>query len=589
LSPRTPRTLHEAAAVFALATAIARRAYVQVGGKRLYPAFYLCFVERSTLYSKTGGLDVLRLLLDAAGLRDLLLPASFTPQALVADLALHVPQAVREAGAGERARWLERHRHGAQRAIVRDELAGLFEDCTKDYNAGLLPLLLKLDGAPEVVDPDLTLSRGLVEVRDVAVNLLGATTPAAFQPHAAKPYHWENGLFGRFVLLCAGEPPTYAFWPEHAAGLPAAVVDGLRAVYGAFARPRAAFVYADAAGDDAGRRERREKADGPPIVGAAQEGYGALAFAVEPEAWQAWRRYDAALFGLVRDGRTTERLDPTYGRLPTAAIRLALTLAAAEWALAGGPAPRVARRHWAAAQEIAERWRRHIHLVLARALRAEAADDAATDAARLVRFLLKAGGAQRRGELQRALDLTAAELDAAVAAAAPRVRAWETHTGGKPARWVGLADQGPGGGIPTDGTKGTKAPYQIAAAGTLVGCPTTKGPGAGAAARAGPGRPGAGHDPALVSAGAAPADGPPSGDAAAALAAVRRVWPGARVLAPAEVAALEALPLVDPRSLPPAAGGPSPEASTSSRVPAQFGAAPEADRSDVGHAPGAPR
>ena len=102
--------------MFALATAIARRASVRAGGRRLYPAFYLAFVERSTLYSKTGGLDVLRLLLDAAGLRHLLLPASFTPQALVADLALHVPQAVREAGPEERARWLERHRHAAQRA-----------------------------------------------------------------------------------------------------------------------------------------------------------------------------------------------------------------------------------------------------------------------------------------------------------------------------------------------------------------------------------------------------------------------------------------------------------------------------------------
>ena len=90
-----------------------------------------------------------------------------------------------------------------------------------------------------------------------------------------------------------------------------------------------------------------------------------MPFAVEPEAWRAWLRYDAAVFALVRAGRTPERLDPTYGRLPTAAIRLALTLAAAEWALDGGPAsglaPLVERRHWAAAQEIAERWRHHAH------------------------------------------------------------------------------------------------------------------------------------------------------------------------------------------------------------------------------------
>jgi hypothetical protein len=503
LSPRTPRTLHEAAGLFALATALARRAYVRVGSTRLYPAFFLAFVERSTLYSKTGGLDVLRLLLDAAGLRDLLLPASFTPQALVADLALHVPQAVREAGAAEQARWLERHRHGAQRAVVRDELAGLFEDCTREHNAGLLPLLLKLDGAPGAVDPDLTLTRGLVEVRDVAINLIGATTPAAFRQHAAKPYHWANGLFGRFALLAAGEPPAYAFWPEHVTTLPAAVVDGLKRIYGAFPRPRAAFVYADPAEgarpDGKAGRERpglAEQRAGPPIVGAAQEGYGAVAFAVEPEAWRAWRRYDAALFGLVQRGATPERLDPTYGRLPTAAIRLALTLAAAEWALDGGPAsglaPLVERRHWAAAQEVAERWRRHAHAVLARALREEAADDAATAAARLVRFLATAGGRLKRGDLQRGLHLSSADLDAALAAAGPRVRTWETDTGGKPARWVALAvgdsaeaagaaasPATDAGAFPARATKATKALHQRRDAGALVARAATKAPASG--------------------------------------------------------------------------------------------------------------
>ena len=91
LSPRTPRALHEAAGLFALMTAVARRAYVQAGAQRLYPSLFLAFVGRSTLYSKTTGLQVLRLTLELAGLEDLLLPASFTPQALLADLGLQVP------------------------------------------------------------------------------------------------------------------------------------------------------------------------------------------------------------------------------------------------------------------------------------------------------------------------------------------------------------------------------------------------------------------------------------------------------------------------------------------------------------------
>lgn len=226
LSPRTPRSFHEACALFAVAIAIARRAYVQAGIRRFFATLLIIFIGRSTLVSKTTGLEVMRRLMREAGLQDLLLPASFTPQALLADLGLHVPNAIRDGAPTEQSRWLEKHRHGAQRAIVRDEVAGLLEDCSKDYNSGLLPLLLKLDGAPDLLDPDLTVSRGLIEVENVCINLIGATTPAALREHAAKAYHWDNGLFGRLGLVAPDEPPRYAFWPKDSEGLPGTVVQG---------------------------------------------------------------------------------------------------------------------------------------------------------------------------------------------------------------------------------------------------------------------------------------------------------------------------------------------------------------------------
>ena len=131
------------------------------------------------------------------------------------------------------------------------------------------------------------------------------------------------------------------------------------------------------------------------------------------------------------------------------------------------------RRHWAAAQEVAERWRRHAHAVLARALREEAADDAATAAARLVRFLAKAGGRLRRGDLQRGLNLASAELDAALAAAGARVRTWEERTRGQPARWVALAPTA-GSESPAATTEGTEVPHQSGAPPTSVVPVTTE-------------------------------------------------------------------------------------------------------------------
>lgn len=440
LSPRTPRSLHEAAGLFALATAIARRAYVQAGSQRLYPALYLAFVGRSTLYSKTTGLGVLRLTLELAGLQDLLLPASFTPQALLADLALHVPPSIKEGTEGEQQAWLEQHRHGAQRAIIRDELAGLFEDCTKDYNVGLLPLLLKLDGAPERMDPDLTLSRGLVAVRQAAINLIGATTPAAFRSHAVKPYHWTNGLFGRFALIAPGEPPAYAFWSESVTSAPAPVVQGLRQVDEAFPRPVAQFTYLEA-----GKLSSPAKDDGPRIAGAIQEGYGALQCRVDRDAREAWRRYDQALFGLAGRPEAKERLDPTYGRLPSAAIRMALILAATEWAqevrrtgVISSTVPTVTLGHWAAAQEIAERWRRDAHAILAAALREEDGDVTTAAATRLMTALSQEGGRLSRRDALRRLHCTAAHLDSAIQAAGGRVRDVKQETGGRPAEWLEL-------------------------------------------------------------------------------------------------------------------------------------------------------
>ncbi|MBI2760051.1 MAG: DUF3987 domain-containing protein [Chloroflexi bacterium] len=441
LSPRTPRAFLEACGLFALMTAVARRTYVQAGAIRLYPALFLLFVGRSTTRAKTTALSALRLLIREAGLSDLLLPASFTPQALLTDLALHVPAPIRDGSEREQTRWLERHRHGAARAVIRDEAAGLLEDTTKDYNNGLLPLLLQLDGAPDEIDPDLTISRGLLIVENVCINFVGGTTPAALRDHVARPYHWHNGLWARFGLVGPDEPPRWAFWGT-IDGFPPTVVQGLRALYDAFPRPSVVFEYGEAKG---------EKVP-PRIVGAVQVGYGALPARVQPEVRAAWEAYDRALHTLAARPEHPERLDATYGRLSSTAIRIALTLAAIEWALAdarAGNQPVVRIGHWAAAQQIAERWRTDAHAILAAALRDEGYESATTDAERLGQLLTRQDR-MLRGVVLQTLHWTAARLDAAIVAATGRVMAKEEKSGGRPRIWLSVAsDAGP---VPDEGT-----------------------------------------------------------------------------------------------------------------------------------------
>lgn len=440
LSPRTPASLLEASGLFALNLAIARRVYVRTGPKFVYPVLLLLFVGRSTLTGKTTALAALRLLVRDTALLDLLLPSSFTPQALTADLALHVPQPVRD-GEGDEQRWLEKHRHAAQRAIIRDEAAGIFEDCAKDYNSGLLPLILKLADAPDDLDSDMTVSRGLIEVRNVAVNLMGATTPEALREHAAKAHHWANGLFGRLALIGPDEPPRYAFWDDAASGIAGPVVQQLRRLYEALPRPAAQFIYRDT---DKGQR----------IVGAEQVGYGALQATLRRDAWDAYHRYDRALYSLSASPDASERLDPTYGRLPQMAVKIALALATMEWSGQANGTPIIDIGHWSAAQQITERWRASAHTILAAALRSEAEEQAETAVNRLMEALRKAGGTANRGDVQRTLNWTKAQLDSAIRDAGERVKEISIQTGGRPSARLELVEKP----LPAVTTKGTKAP-----------------------------------------------------------------------------------------------------------------------------------
>ncbi len=435
ISPRTPRALLEASGLFGLSCALARRVYVQAGGVALYPSLYLLFVGRSTLTGKTTALKVLRRLFREAGLLSLLLPDRFTEQALAVELSLHVPRHVAEGGEKMQLQWAERHRHAAQRGIIRDEMHGLLDDCNRDYNAGLLPLLLSMDGAPDDLPTELTISRGWVEVRHVCVNLLGATTPAGIRIHAAKAYHWANGLFGRFALIGPDEPARYAFWTKAEIGIPEPVLWGIKQVYSSFPQPTVQFEYAEDGGTDGEPTKLKP-------VAALQAGYCPQRCLIADEAWDAWQRYNEALWTIAK-ASGSERLEPTYGRLDGLALRVALILAAAEWALLPEAdrleVPVVQAAHWYAAQQIAERWRSGSHAILASALEEEERAVEGSEAAKLLRLLRENGGRMKRGAVLERLNWLAAHLDDVLGLVGGAVRQERTLTGGRPAVWLMLA------------------------------------------------------------------------------------------------------------------------------------------------------
>ena len=192
----------------------------------------------------------------------------------------------------------------------------------------------------------------------------------------------------------------------------------------------------------------KAKAKGAPqIIKAVQGGYVAREVQMTPEARNAWKRYDRALHELAARPGHPERLDPTYGRLASAAIRIAMALAVCEQAQGNFHTPVslpvIEIGHWASAQQIVERWRADAHAILAAALREEGAEATQRDSDRLVRFLTDAGGQLGRGDLLRLLHWPAARLDTAIGAARGRVRQVNQQTGGRPAAWVELVQPTP--------------------------------------------------------------------------------------------------------------------------------------------------
>jgi hypothetical protein len=77
------------------------------------------------------------------------------------------------------------------------------------------------------------------------------------------------------------------------------------------------------------------------------------------EAWQAWEHYARAVtFDLLKEGEVPRQFHPSYGRMGTILIKVAMILAAFD---AESPPVRIAPCHVYRAQQIVEHWRRSLH------------------------------------------------------------------------------------------------------------------------------------------------------------------------------------------------------------------------------------
>jgi len=331
-NPMTPRFFHEAAALWLASVAVARRLVLPVAYGKVLPNLYLAWIAPSTLYAKSTSMELAKELAEEV-FPHLLASQDITPEALVDEMAGREPTGLKDLPKVDRDLWEAGRAFSGQRGWLLDELSALLATARRGYGAGLVEAMLRFhDCVP--LHRRLTKGGGLVVVRNSYLSFFGASTPASLRKYLLDEKLWDRGWWPRFgVLFPEGVPP----WRDSEdVDRPALLAEELRALYEALPKPTG---------------------------GKTLE---ALEVQLGPGVHSAWRAYKKALrYDLLMDA--PGRLRPYYGRLPAKGLKIAILLAALEWAGKTGrvEGPTIEPRHWWRAQQIAESWRASAHRLLA--------------------------------------------------------------------------------------------------------------------------------------------------------------------------------------------------------------------------------
>lgn len=341
VSERTPAIIHQAAGLYLVSVAVARRLVLPMRHADIFPNLYILAVAPTTLYAKTTGLGVMTSLLDD-GIPHLQLSNESTPEALLAELAGREPPNLdsKEISDQERETWKHGQRFAAQRGLVLEEASALLAGMKREYMQGMAELLLRLYDCPRLYRRH-TRGGGYAMIRHAYMSFCGWTTPARLRT-AEIETGWQDGLFARFALVTPTEAPQRPADDGYSKGRPqrpAALLEELTRLANSLL----------------------------PTPDEYPKPVTARAMGITDDARAAWYRYyQATSYDLLTSRQAPDaRLHGTYGRLSTAALKVSMLLAALDWSRSGGgDEPLVTLAHYAAAQRIAESWRASAHRLL---------------------------------------------------------------------------------------------------------------------------------------------------------------------------------------------------------------------------------
>lgn len=360
-SPMTAMEFHEATGLTILSATVARRARLQVSSTEIYPNLYVLEIAPSTLLRKSTGFSLANNVMEAAGLRFLILPSSMTPESFLLEMSRRKSKDFAAWEQKDQEEWQAERLFAAQRIWLIEEASCLFDSFDQKYRAEFLPIILELYDCPSVKSI-FTVGRGRQILREPYLTICGPTTPAALKAHLNNPVYWSNGLWARFALVTpSNHKPNWNFWPEKLE-IPSCLVSALNNL-GTKKLPMPTF-------DSSGQVE--------PVTPAA--------ISLAPQVWERWESYAKALeYDLLLKKCVDSRLHANYGRFATLAIKVATLLATSDWASDGGTStPMIELKHWARAQIVVESWRASVHRLIESSNRDDKNDDLDTKILRLL-------------------------------------------------------------------------------------------------------------------------------------------------------------------------------------------------------------
>jgi hypothetical protein len=385
-APRAYEGFHEATALFALSTTVARRIKIELGPRGVFTSLYLALASRTSLFTKTTAADISLTLLRLAELSCLLADDDATPQAFLRSLTLHVPPDYADGEADQQQALRQRLAFAGQKGWFYEEWGQHLHAMMQKEGqmAAFRSILRRLDDHQDQYVYS-SISRGRDVLIKPYVTLLVNVTPADLKPflRAQSPL-WRDGYMARFAFIAPGEAPaTQVPFPEGTFAYPKPLVTTLTAWHKRLGIPRVTVEpISGPKGKDTGRHR---------IV--FLQPHKETTYTLSPEVRQAFYAYDRGLHELMAHTKN-EDLDGSYARFPMKALRIAGLLAslhddASQYTI--WPA------QWYRGQAIAERWRHDLHKLMHQVASDEVPSREAQSEQRILEVLKKHGALTVRG------------------------------------------------------------------------------------------------------------------------------------------------------------------------------------------------